>query len=253
MILREQGVNSQIEMAAAFHRAGFQAVDVTMGDLRQGRVTWGDFRGMAVCGGFSFGDVLGAGSGWAHAIGLDPGLRDAFQTFFARSDTFTLGVCNGCQMLSQLQPLIPGSEGWPRFVRNRSEQFEARLAMVEIVPSPSILLAGMAGSIVPIPCSHGEGRVRFPDEQGLEALHTRQQVALRFVDAHDRVTERYPDNPNGSPRGITGVTTLDGRVTLMMPHPERAFRTIQYSWHPAAWGEDAPWLRLFRNARHWVS
>ncbi|MBF0158933.1 MAG: phosphoribosylformylglycinamidine synthase [Magnetococcales bacterium] len=251
-ILREQGVNSQTEMAAAFTHAGFYAVDVTMSDLHSGRFQLGEFHGLAVCGGFSFGDVLGAGGGWAQSILFDPLLRAQFETFFHRHDTFTLGVCNGCQMVSQLRSLIPGSDAWPLFVRNLSEQFEARLAMVELLPTPSVLLTGMAGAHVPIVCSHGEGRAEWADAAALTQLQQQGLVAMRFVDHSGQVTQNYPYNPNGSPAGITGITNSDGRVTLMMPHPERCFRTIQYSWHPPDWGEESPWLRLFRNARIWV-
>ncbi|MBF0624017.1 MAG: phosphoribosylformylglycinamidine synthase [Magnetococcales bacterium] len=246
-ILREQGVNGQVEMAAAFHRAGFDPVDLTMSDLVAGRDSLKTYRGLAACGGFSFGDVLGAGGGWAKSILFDPGLRDQFQEFFQRSDTFTLGVCNGCQMLSHLRDLIPGAAGWPRFVRNRSEQFEARLVLVEVTASPSILLAGMAGSRLPVACAHGEGRAEFTDPPAAPPL-----TALRFVDSRGHPTERYPANPNGSPGGITGLTTTDGRVTILMPHPERLFRTVQHSWAPPGWGEDGPWLRLFVNARRWL-
>jgi phosphoribosylformylglycinamidine synthase len=248
-ILREQGVNGQIEMAAAFDRAGFDAVDVHMSDVLEGRVALDGFRGLAACGGFSYGDVLGAGEGWAKSILFHGRARDAFAAFFARPDTFTLGVCNGCQMLSNLKELIPGADAWPRFVRNRSEQFEARLALVRVEESPSLLLRGMAGARLPIAVAHGEGRAELDDPAALEATGL---VAARFVDHHGRVAERYPDNPNGSPRGITALTTPDGRVTIMMPHPERVFRAVQYSWRPPDWREDGPWLRMFRNARVWV-
>lgn len=247
-ILREQGVNGQVEMAAAFDRAGFDTFDVHMSDLMSGRVLLSDFRGLAACGGFSYGDVLGAGSGWAKSILFNSRLRDAFAEFFARPDTFALGVCNGCQMMSQLRDIIPGAQDWPRFVRNRSEQFEARVSMVEVPASPSILLAGMEGSRLPIVVSHGEGRAVFDSAQAQASA----QVAMRFVDNHGRVAERYPANPNGSPDGITALTTEGGRVTIMMPHPERIFRTVQMSWHPAQWGEDGPWMRMFRNARAWL-
>ena len=245
-VLREQGVNGQLEMAAAFDRAGFEAVDVHMSDLIDGRVSLADFHGLVACGGFSYGDVLGAGGGWAKSIRFHQRARDQFEAFFHRPDTFGLGVCNGCQMLSQLRDLIPGAAAWPRFLRNRSEQFEARFSLVEIADSPSILLAGMAGARLPIAVAHGEGRVHFDGPQN------GAQVALRYVDHHGRPTETYPFNPNGSPGGITGLTTEDGRVTIMMPHPERVFRTVQHSWHPDDWSEDAPWLRLFRNARVWM-
>ncbi|MFN5745755.1 MAG: phosphoribosylformylglycinamidine synthase, partial [Methylococcaceae bacterium] len=247
-ILREQGVNGHVEMAAAFDRAGFTAVDVHMSDILEGRIRLRDFLGVAACGGFSYGDVLGAGGGWAKSILLNPGARDEFEHFFHRADTFGLGVCNGCQMMSHLSELIPGAEMWPKFARNLSEQFEARVAMVEISPSPSILLAGMAGSRLPVVVAHGEGRAVFAaDEAG--AAH----VALRYVDNRGQVTERFPANPNGSADGVTGLTTRDGRFTIMMPHPERCFRSVQNSWHPADWGEYGPWMRMFRNARVWVA
>ena len=251
-ILREQGVNGQIEMAAAFERAGFDPVDVHMTDLLAGRHDLARFRGLAACGGFSYGDVLGAGGGWAKTILFNRALRDQFQAFFERSDSFALGVCNGCQMLSHLTALIPGAEHWPRFVRNRSEQFEARFSLVRIEESPSILLAGMAGSVLPVVVSHGEGRARFPTAEGLEQTLQSRQIALRYVESDGTPAMAYPANPNGSPDGVTGFTSRDGRVTVMMPHPERVFRTVQNSWHPQEWGADGPWLRLFRNARAWV-
>ncbi|TVP89318.1 MAG: phosphoribosylformylglycinamidine synthase [Thioalkalivibrio sp.] len=251
-ILREQGVNGQVEMAAAFEHAGFEPVDVHMTDLLAGRHDLSRFQGLAACGGFSYGDVLGAGGGWAKTILFNSVLRDPFQAFFERSDSFALGVCNGCQMLSHLAPLIPGTEHWPRFVRNRSEQFEARFSLVRIEDSPSVLLSGMAGSVLPVAVSHGEGRARFADLGGLEAVQGAGQVALRYVEADGATAQGYPANPNGSPAGVTGFASADGRVTVMMPHPERVFRTVQNSWHPAEWGEDGPWLRLFRNARAWV-
>ena len=251
-ILREQGVNGQLEMAAAFDRAGFDAVDVHMSDLLEGRTTLDGFRGLAACGGFSYGDVLGAGEGWAKSILFNARARAELTRFLARPDAFALGVCNGCQMLSNLHELVPGAGDWPRFVRNRSEQFEARLSLVEVLESPSVLLRGMAGSRLPIAVAHGEGRAEFASPEKLEALRARGLVAARFVDHHGRPAERYPENPNGSPGGITAVTTPDGRVTILMPHPERVFRAVQYSWRPAGWGEDGPWMRLFRNARAWV-
>jgi phosphoribosylformylglycinamidine synthase len=247
-ILREQGVNGQAEMAAAFDRAGFAAHDVHMSDLMAGRVSLSDFKGLAACGGFSYGDVLGAGSGWAKSILFNDRLRDAFAAYFDREDTFALGVCNGCQMMSQLRDIIPGAAHWPRFERNRSEQFEARFTMVELVESPSILFRGMAGSKLPIVVSHGEGRAVFDDAQAQSLAH----VAMRYIDHDGKVATRYPRNPNGSPDGITSVTSDDGRATILMPHPERVFRTVQMSWHPAHWGEDSPWMRMFRNARAWV-
>ncbi|MGE5161572.1 MAG: phosphoribosylformylglycinamidine synthase, partial [Betaproteobacteria bacterium] len=247
-ILREQGVNSQTEMAWAFHRAGFASVDVHMTDLIEGRATLADFKGVVACGGFSYGDVLGAGGGWAKTILHNPRLADMFAAFFGRGDTFALGVCNGCQMMSHLRVMIPGAGHWPRFERNASEQFEGRLVQVEIPDSPSLFFAGMAGSRAPIANAHGEGRAAFDTaEQRAAAL-----VAMRYVDSHGRATEAYPYNPNGSPGGITGVTTPDGRFTIVMPHPERVFRTVQMSWQPSGLGEDSPWMRMFRNARRWV-
>ncbi len=244
-ILREQGVNGQVEMAAAFDRAGFESIDVHMSDVIAGRVSLAGFEGLAACGGFSYGDVLGGGEGWAKSILFNPRARDEFQAFFARRDSFALGVCNGCQMMSALHELIPGAEAWPRFVKNRSEQFEARLVLVEIPESPSLFFAGMAGSRIPVVTAHGEGRALFTRGQAPE----KAIVAMRFVDNRGSVTESYPYNVNGSPLGITGVTTADGRFTIVMPHPERVFRTVQMSWHPDGWGEDSPWMRLFRNAR----
>ena len=244
-ILREQGVNGQLEMAAAFERAGFAPVDVHMSDILAGRATLDEFRVLAACGGFSYGDVLGAGRGWAQAILGSPVARGQFQAFFARPDTLTLGVCNGCQMLSQLDGLIPGTEHWPRFARNRSQQFEARLALVEVLDSPSVWLRGMAGARLPIVVAHGEGQAVF-------GAGTPAPAALRYVDGRGRVAARYPANPNGSPGGATGFSSADGRVTIMMPHPERLFRTVQHSWHPPQWGEDGPWLQLFSNAYAWV-
>jgi phosphoribosylformylglycinamidine synthase len=252
-ILREQGVNGQVEMAAAFDRAGFDAIDVHMTDILSGRIQLSSFRGLAACGGFSYGDVLGAGEGWAKSILFNRRARLQFAEFFARPDAFALGVCNGCQMMSNLRELIPGAELWPRFVRNRSEQFEARLCLVEVSDSPSILLRGMRGSRLPIAVAHGEGRAEFESEHARAALDDSGLVGARYVDHFGAVTEHYPENPNGSPNGITGLCNRDGRVTLLMPHPERVFRSVQYSWRPRAWAEDAPWLRLFRNARAWVA
>jgi phosphoribosylformylglycinamidine synthase len=247
-ILREQGVNGEVEMAAAFARAGFLPVDVHMSDLLSGRVKLKAFKGLAACGGFSYGDVLGAGGGWAASILHNDRVRNEFQAFFERVDSFALGVCNGCQMMSRLKGIIPGAEHWPRFERNLSEQFEARFVMVEVPKTPSILFDGMAGSRMPIVVAHGEGRAVFDDKRQRKAA----EVCLRYVDNRGRKTERFPMNPNGSPRGITGLTTPDGRFTIMMPHPERVFRAIQHSWRPDDWREDGPWLRLFRNARKWV-
>ncbi|WP_371369389.1 phosphoribosylformylglycinamidine synthase [Pseudomonas sp. QL9] len=251
-ILREQGVNGQVEMAAAFDRAGFAAVDVHMSDILAGRVSLEDFKGLVACGGFSYGDVLGAGEGWAKSILFNARARDGFQAFFERKDSFALGVCNGCQMMSNLHELIPGTEFWPHFVRNRSEQFEARVAMVQVQESQSIFLQGMAGSRMPIAIAHGEGHAEFESEEALLESDLSGCVALRFVDNFGKVTESYPANPNGSPRGITGLTSRDGRVTIMMPHPERVFRAVQNSWRPDEWQEDAGWMRMFRNARVWV-
>ncbi|EAS2065668.1 phosphoribosylformylglycinamidine synthase, partial [Salmonella enterica] len=248
-VLREQGVNSHVEMAAAFHRAGFDAIDVHMSDLLGGRIGLGNFHALVACGGFSYGDVLGAGEGWAKSILFNHRVRDEFETFFHRPQTLALGVCNGCQMMSNLRELIPGSELWPRFVRNHSDRFEARFSLVEVTQSPSLLLQGMVGSQMPIAVSHGEGRVEVRDDAHLAALEGKGLVALRYVDNFGHVTERYPANPNGSPNGITAVTTENGRVTIMMPHPERVFRTVANSWHPENWGEDSPWMRIFRNAR----
>ncbi len=246
-ILREQGVNGHVEMAASFDRAGFEVRDVHMTDIIEGRVSLSGFRGFAAGGGFSYGDVLGAGAGWAKSILFNTRARDEFEAFFDRSDSFALGACNGCQMMSQLRELVPGAEGWPSFVRNRSEQFEARLVMVEVPASPSIFFQGMEGSRLPIVTAHGEGRARFDEGTREAAL-----VALRYVDNRGAPARLYPSNPNGSPEGITGLTNRDGRFTIVMPHPERVFRSVQFSWHPGDWGEDSPWMRMFRNARRWV-
>jgi phosphoribosylformylglycinamidine synthase len=244
-ILREQGVNGEVEMAAAFDHAGFDCTDVHMSDLMAGRVHLADFKGLAACGGFSYGDVLGAGQGWAKSILFNARLKDEFSVFFSREDTFALGVCNGCQMMSNLVSIIPGAQSWPTFHRNRSEQFEARFAMVEILPSPSIFFTGMAGSKLPVVVSHGEGRAVF-------AGTACPDVALRYIDNRGAAASTYPFNPNGSPEGVTGLSTPNGRFTIMMPHPERVFRTTQMSWHPAGWGEDSPWMTMFRNARRWI-
>ncbi len=251
-ILREQGVNGQAEMAAAFERAGFDAIDVHMSDLISGRLELKDFKGLAVCGGFSYGDVLGAGEGWAKSILFNNALRAQFSSYFCSRDTFTLGVCNGCQMLSALSDLIPGTHHWPRFARNVSDQFEARLSLVQIEPSPSILLRGMEGSQLPIVVSHGEGRVRFRSDDAYRAAANSGTVGLRFVDNTGLPTERFPANPNGSLGGITGLCNLDGRVSIMMPHPERVFRNCQLSWSPHRYRENSGWMRLFYNARVWV-
>jgi len=263
-VLREQGVNGHVEMAAAFDRAGFTAVDVHMSDILEGRSSLADFQGLAAAGGFSYGDVLGAGRGWAHSILFNPRAYDEFAAFFRRGDTFSLGVCNGCQMMSYLNEIIPGAGQWPRFTRNESEQFEARLSLVKVADSPSIFLDGMAGSLLPIAVAHGEGRVTLGSEDQAK-LADAGLIALRYVDNRGAATERYPANPNGSNAGITGLTTPDGRFTVMMPHPERVFRAIQHSWHPQRWAasdgvgdgfpviEDGPWLRMFRNARKWLA
>ncbi len=247
-ILREQGVNGHVEMAAAFHKAGFRSVDVHMTDVMSGQDDLSQYAGLVACGGFSYGDVLGAGGGWAKSILHNARARDVFEAFFHREDVFGLGVCNGCQMFSQLRDLIPGAAHWPSFRKNLSEQFEARLSMVTVQSSPSILLDGMAGSKLPITVAHGEGRAVFtagsPQEVAKAGL-----VSMSYVDNFGHPTEHYPENPNGSPEGITGLTTEDGRFTIMMPHPERLFRTVQHSWAPGDWGEDGPWMRMFRNAR----
>jgi phosphoribosylformylglycinamidine synthase len=249
-ILREQGVNGQIEMAAAFDRAGFEVVDVHMSDIIAGRASLAGLQGLVACGGFSYGDVLGAGEGWAKSILFNARAREEFEAFFHRNDTFALGVCNGCQMMSNLHEIIPGTGHWPHFVRNRSEQFEARFVTLEVTRSPSLFFAGMQGSRIPVAMAHGEGYAEFSSKKVLAAA--RDLVALRFVDNRGEATERYPFNPNGSPEGITGLTTADGRFTILMPHPERVFRTVQNSWHPEGWGEDSPWMRMFRNARVWI-
>ncbi|HMK21285.1 MAG TPA: phosphoribosylformylglycinamidine synthase subunit PurQ, partial [Terriglobales bacterium] len=249
-VIREQGVNGQIEMAAAFHRAGFDALDVHMSDIMAGRVSLREFAGFVAPGGFSYGDVLGAGEGWAKSILFNSRAHDEFAGFFQRSDSFALGVCNGCQMMSNLRALIPGAASWPHFVRNRSEQFEARLVLVQVEKSASLFFQGMAGSRMPVVVAHGEGYAEFGSKAQLKSAQP--LVCLRFVDNRGAPTELYPLNPNGSPQGITGLTTADGRFSIVMPHPERVFRTVQHSWHPDDWGEDGPWMRMFRNARKWV-
>ncbi len=247
-ILREQGVNSHIETAWVMHQAGFAAVDVHMSDLIAGRVKLDDFQGIIAVGGFSYGDVLGAGEGWAKTILFNAKLADQFARFFSRPDSFGLGVCNGCQMMSNLKAIIPGAHAWPKFTRNKSEQFEARFASVEVLDSPSIFFAGMAGTQTPIAIAHGEGYADFSQTGDIDAV----VKALRYVDNHGAATEAYPFNPNGSPQGLTAVTTADGRFSVMMPHAERVFRSVQQSWHPESWGEDSPWMRMFRNARKFV-
>jgi phosphoribosylformylglycinamidine synthase len=247
-ILREQGVNSHVETAWVMHQAGFAAVDVHMSDLIAGRARLDDFHGVIAVGGFSYGDVLGAGEGWAKTILFNARLADQFARFFARADTFGLGVCNGCQMMSNLKSMIPGAHAWPKFTRNKSEQFEARFGMVEVLDSPSVFFAGMHGTQAPIAIAHGEGYADFSQTGDINAV----TPALRYIDNRGAATEVYPFNPNGSPQGITAVTTPDGRFTAMMPHAERVFRTVQHSWAPDSWGEDGPWMRMFRNARKWV-
>ena len=251
-ILREQGVNGQVEMAAAFTRAGFRAIDVHMTDILAGRISLRDFRGLVACGGFSYGDVLGAGEGWAKSVLFNARARAEFTSFFAREDTFALGVCNGCQMMSNLHSIIPGSDHWPRFVQNQSERYEGRFVSLKIERSPSILFAGMEGSVLPVAVAHGEGYAEFADASAARRCSESGLVAARFVDNHHRITEQYPLNPNGSPHGMTALTTTTGRVTIMMPHPERVFRSVAMSWAPSTWGEDSPWMKLFRNARAWV-
>ena len=251
VILREQGVNGHVEMAAAFDKVGFNTVDVHMSDLLAGRISLDDFEGLVACGGFSYGDVLGAGGGWAKSVLFNPKLRDQFEKFFNRDETFSLGICNGCQMLSQLAPLIPGADNWPRFHRNESEMFEARAVNVRVEKSNSVLLQGMEGSILPIAVAHGEGRVVTP-ESSIAALNAGNQVILRYVDSQGNPTQHYPMNPNGSPEAISGVTSTDGRATIMMPHPERNFRAVQHSWKPEDWDQDGAWLRMFRNARKFI-
>jgi phosphoribosylformylglycinamidine synthase len=264
-VLREQGVNGQIEMAAAFTRAGFLAVDVHMTDILSGRVSLAGFRGLAAGGGFSYGDVLGAGEGWAKSIRFHERARAEFAAFFARADTFTLGICNGCQMISNLHALIPGAGHWPRFVQNQSERYEARLVSLKIERSPSVLFAGMEGSVIPVVTAHGEGFAEFASAEAARACSASGLVCARFVDNQQALaqarqiapsspvyTEQYPLNANGSPLGMTAFTTVDGRVTILMPHPERVFRSVALSWRPPEWGEDSPWMKLFYNARDWV-
>ncbi|EPJ45871.1 MAG: phosphoribosylformylglycinamidine synthase [Osedax symbiont Rs1] len=252
-VLREQGVNGQIEMAAAFDRAGFDSVDVHMSDILAGRVSLTDFKALVACGGFSYGDVLGAGEGWAKSILFNNVARDQFAAYFERTDTLALGVCNGCQMISNLQQIVPGSEHWPAFVRNKSEQFEGRVALAQVQESASVFLQGMQGSIMPIAIAHGEGYAEFAERDKSLAAGSSGKVALRYVDNFGQQTEHYPQNPNGSPFGVAGMTSVDGRVTIMMPHPERVFRAVQNSWAPDEWQEDGAWMRLFRNARVWLS
>jgi phosphoribosylformylglycinamidine synthase len=247
-ILREQGVNSHVEMAYAFDLAGFESVDVHMSDLQAGRVALSDFAGVVACGGFSYGDTLGAGIGWARSIIFNERLSEQFKSFFARGDTFALGVCNGCQMFAELADIIPGAQAWPRFTSNQSERFEARLSQVEILESPSLFLQGMAGARLPIAVAHGEGYANFARRGDAD----RVIAAMRFVDGAGQPTQAYPANPNGSPKGLTAVTTADGRFTAMMPHPERVFRNIQMSWTSADPSALSPWMNLWHNARRWV-
>jgi len=247
-ILREQGVNGQVEMAAAFDAAGFRAIDVHMSDLLEKRARLSTFQGLVACGGFSYGDVLGAGRGWASSILFLPELRDQFEAFFQRDDRFALGVCNGCQMLSALKDIIPGTDSWPDFIANRSGQFEARLSLVKVTESASLFFHGMVGSLLPVATAHGEGRAEFrrnavPDTQ----------VALQYVDAGGAPAVEYPQNPNGSPAGVTGLCNTDGLVTIMMPHPERTLRTVNFSWAPDDWTDISPWQRMFQNARLWLN
>ncbi|MDX1460090.1 MAG: phosphoribosylformylglycinamidine synthase subunit PurQ, partial [Xanthomonadales bacterium] len=246
-ILREQGVNGQVEMAAAFHAAGFEAVDVHMSELISGAVQLDSFSGLVACGGFSYGDVLGAGRGWASSILFRDTLREQFQQFLQRENRFALGVCNGCQMLSALREVIPGTDAWPDFVRNRSEQFEARLSQVRVESSPSLFLRGMEGSLLPVASAHGEGRAQLGDRPLPGDI-----VALRYVTADGEPAAFYPANPNGSPGGITGLCNEDGRVTIMMPHPERTLRAVNFSWAPSAWAGPSPWQQMFNNAREWI-
>jgi len=247
-ILREQGVNSHVETSYVFDQAGFEAYDVHMSDLQAGRARLDQFQGFVACGGFSYGDTLGAGEGWARSVMFNPALADQFAAFFGRQDTFALGICNGCQMMAALSPIIPGAQDWPKFTRNKSEQFEARLAMVELLESPSIFFQGMAGSRLPIAVAHGEGFADFSQRGNAAQVHR----AARFVDGHGQPTEAYPLNPNGSPDGLTSVTTADGRFTVLMPHPERVFRNALMSWTDGDVSAQSPWMRMFRNARKWV-
>jgi len=247
-ILREQGINGHSEMAAAFNYTGFEAHDVNMSDILSGEKSLKDFNGLAACGGFSFGDVLGAGEGWAKSILFNTKLRDDFQAFFERKDTIALGVCNGCQMMSNIKEIIPGADLWPKFIKNESEQFEARFVMVEVTPNNSLFFDEMIGSILPVVVSHGEGRAKFANEKLLNLSQSSNLISLKYVDNYHKGTLLYPMNPNGSPLGITGLTNSDGRVSIMMPHPERVFRTDQNSWHPKKWEIFGPWYRMFANA-----
>ena len=251
-ILREQGVNSQTETAAVFDRAGFVPHDVHMTDLLSGRRSLADFKGVVACGGFSYGDVLGAGEGWAKSILFHAAVRDEFERFFARTDAFAFGICNGCQMFAALKSIIPGTEHWPRFVKNRSEQYEARFSLVEVRNSPSVLFEGMAGSVLPIAVAHGEGRAEFSSVAAAERCANSGLVSLRYVNTDRSLATTYPYNPSGTPFGIAALANADGRVTITMPHPERSFRYVQNSWRPRGAGEYSGWTRLFRNARRFV-
>ena len=246
--MREQGINGHSEMAVAFNYAGFEAHDVHMSDILSGEKSLKDFNGLAACGGFSFGDVLGAGEGWAKSILFNTKLRDEFQAFFERKDTIALGVCNGCQMMSNIKEIIPGADLWPKFIKNESEQFEARFVMVEITPNNSLFFDEMIGSILPVVVSHGEGRVKFSHDEHLNLSQSSNLISLKYVDNYHKGTLLYPMNPNGSQHGITGLTSTDGRVSIMMPHPERVFRADQNSWHPKKWENFGPWYRMFANA-----
>jgi len=247
-ILREQGVNGHVEMAAAFSTAGFEAHDVHMSDIIQGRKSLSNFSALVACGGFSYGDVLGAGEGWAKSILFNSKTRDAFEAFFLRPDTIALGICNGCQMMSNLKEIIPGSTLWPHFVKNKSEQFEARFVSVEILKSNSIFFGGMHGAILPIAVAHGEGYTEYQTQNQMNDVLNHQLATLRYVDNYHKGTSTYPMNPNGSPQGITGFTSDNGRFSIMMPHPERVYRTVQNSWHPEVWDGLAPWYKMFANA-----
>jgi phosphoribosylformylglycinamidine synthase len=251
-VLREQGVNSQVEMACVLEKAGFESHDVHMSDVLAGRVKLADFRGLVACGGFSYGDVLGAGEGWAKSILYHPATRDEFQRFFDRRDTFSLGVCNGCQMFAALKEIVPGAASWPRFVRNRGEQFEGRFSLVELTRSPSIFFEGMDGSMLPIAVAHGEGRAEFASDADARSFSAAGLVSARYIEGNRKVATTYPANPNGSPFGIAAITNTDGRVTITMPHPERSFRYAQNSWRPDGAGEYSGWFRMFGNARRWV-
>jgi phosphoribosylformylglycinamidine synthase len=251
-ILREQGVNSQVETAAVFDACGFTSHDVHMTDLLSGRRDLAEFQGLVACGGFSYGDVLGAGEGWAKSILFHEAVREQFQRFFARADRFALGICNGCQMFAALKRIIPGTAHWPRFVRNRSEQYEARFSLVEVLPSPSVLLAGMAGSVLPVAVAHGEGRAEFSSEADARECAASGLVGVRYINAAGDAATTYPANPSGTPFGIAALANSDGRITIIMPHPERSFRYLQNSWRPAGAREYSGWMRLFRNARRFV-